>query len=445
MTEQIRASEQQCLDVVEQVLRASKRVGATAAEVAVHAGLGLSATVRMGEVETLEHNRDKSLRVTLYRGQCSGSAGSTDFADQAIRDTVAAANTIAGFTSPDEYAGLVEARLLALELEDLDLFHPWDIAPERAIEIATECEDVAIRHDPRITNSDGATLSHHAGVRAYGNSHGLQVGWSRSHASIGCAVIAEDAEGMQRDYWHSVSRVGDALDSPALVGRLAAERTARRLGARKLDTRRVPVLFEARVARSLFGHFISAVSGGALYRQASFLVGHLDKRIFPGHIRIHEQPRLPRALGSAPIDNDGVATKPRDIVKDGILAGYVLSGYSARKLAMQTTGNAGGVRNLTVDPGDTDLDGLLKRMDTGLMVTELMGFGVNTVTGDYSRGAAGFWVQGGEIQFPVHEVTIAANQRDIFMGMVEIGNDVDIQGNIRTGSVLIDNMTVAGA
>jgi PmbA protein len=399
----------------------------------------------MGEVETMEHHRDKGLGVTVYKDHCKGSASTTDFSHQAIRQTVEAACNIAHHTNPDPCAGLVEPELLATEIPDLDLFHPWDLRPEEAIAIAKQCEDSARGQDARIRNSDGATVNSHRGIYAYGNSNGFLGGWASSRASISCAVIAEEPSGMQRDYWMSVSRNPEQLENHTEVGVKAAQRALRRLGARQLSTRKVPVLFEARIASGLFSHFINAISGGSLYRKVSFLLDQLGKQIFPPYLRIHEQPHLKQALGSAPFDNDGVATKPRDIVKDGILKGYVLSAYSARKLGMQTTGNAGGVHNLIIEPGEHDFGGLLKKMHTGLLITELMGFGVNGVTGDYSRGASGFWIEGGEIRFPVEEVTIASNLKDMFMGIVAIGKDVDLCSNIRTGSVLIENMTVAGA
>ncbi len=440
----MRDDEQQALQAISQALEEARRLGVSAAEAAVSTGSGLTATVRMGDVESIEHRREKALSITVYRDGRRGSANTTDLDPKAIAASVAAAAEIARYTVADPCAGLVEKELMAREVRDLDLFHPWGLTPERATETAQECEDAARAHDPRIRNSEGATVSSFSGAHAYGNSHGFRGSWRRSYGSIGCAVIAQDDQGMQRDYWHSASCHPAGLEYPAEIGIKAARRALARLGARKIVTRNAPVLFEARIARSVLGHFIAAISGTALYRKASFLVDYLGQHIFPKHVRIHEQPHLPRALGSAPFDGDGVATQARDIVREGVLHGYVLSGYSARKLGMQTTGNAGGVRNLTVDPGGSDLEALMRDMKQGFLVTELMGFGVNTVTGDYSRGASGYWVENGEIQFPIEEITIASNLKDMFLGILAVGNDVDTNANIRTGSLLIENMTVAG-
>ncbi|MGH8659376.1 MAG: metalloprotease PmbA [Gammaproteobacteria bacterium] len=440
----MRDEEQQALRAISQTLEEARRQGVSAAEAAVSAGSGLTATVRMGDVERIEHRRDKALSITVFRDGRRGSANTTDLSSKAITASVTAAAEIARHTVADPCAGLVEAELMAREVPDLDLFHPWEITPEGAAAIAQECEDAARAHDPRIRNSEGATVSSFSGTHAYGNSHGFSGSWRRSYGSIGCAVIAQDNQGMQRDYWHSASCHPAGLQDPAEIGIKAARRALGRLGARKIETRKVPVLFEARVARSVFGHFIAAISGTALYRKASFLVDHLGKKVFPKYLRIHEQPHLPQALGSAPFDGDGVATQARDIVREGLLRSYVLSGYSARKLGMQTTGNAGGVRNLSIEPGGSDLEELARQMDQGFLVTELMGFGVNSVTGDYSRGASGYWVEHGEIQFPIEEMTIASNLKHLFLGILAVGNDVDTNANIRTGSLLIENMTVAG-
>ncbi|MGH8580102.1 MAG: metalloprotease PmbA [Gammaproteobacteria bacterium] len=440
----MRDEEQQALQAISRALEEARRQGVSAAEATVSAGSGLTATVRMGDVESIEHRREKALSITVYRDGRRGSANTTDLNPKAITASVGAAAEIARHTVADACAGLVEAELMAREVPDLDLFHPWGLTPEGAVEIAQECEDAARAYDPRIRNSEGATVSSFSGTHAYGNSHGFSGSWRRSYGSIGCTVIAQDDQGMQRDYWHSASCHPAGLEDPAQIGIKAARRALGRLGARKIETRKVPVLFEARIARSVFGHFIAAISGTALYRKASFLVGHLGKQIFPLHLRIHEQPHLHRALGSAPFDGDGVATQVRDIVREGVLRSYVLSGYSARKLGMQTTGNAGGVRNLTVEPGSSDREALTRHMEQGFLVTELMGFGVNSVTGDYSRGASGYWVEHGQIQFPIEELTIASNLKDMFLGIVAVGNDVDTNANIRTGSLLIENMTVAG-
>jgi len=430
--------------IVEEALKEARRQGASSAESAIGVTSGLSVTVRMGEVETIEHVRDKGLAVTAYFGHKKGSASTTDFGAEAIRETVRAACNIARYTAEDPCAGLADAEVMAQAVPELDLYHPWQLDPERAIRLALEAEDAARGFDPRITNSEGASVDRYERSQVYGNTHGFVAGFSGTRHGISCAVIARSDAGMQRDHWYTVVRDPDGLEPAGEVGRKAAERTLRRLDARRVPTAGVPVLFAPETAAGLFGHFVSAISGGALYRNASFLVDHLGKQVFPSHVRIHEQPHLPRALGSAPFDNEGVATRARDVVSEGVLQGYVLNSYSARKLGLQTTGNAGGVHNLTVEPGAHDFDELVRLMDRGLVVTELMGMGVNTVTGDYSRGAAGFWVEGGELCFPVEEITIAGNLRDMFMGVREVGRDVDRRGNIRTGSVLIERMTVAG-
>ncbi len=430
--------------LVSDILGESRAKGASAAEAAVSTDSGLSATVRLGEVETVEHHRDKSAAVTVYFGKRKGSASTSDFSPEAVRETVAAACAIARYTAEDDYAGLADAELMAGVIPELDLYHPWSVDAEQAIEIAKEAE-AAGRADTRVTNSEGATVSTNQGARVYGNSHGFVGGYAATRHSNSCVLIAQDGEdNMQRDYWYTVSRDAAGLEAPRAVGEHAARRTLQRLGARRVATCQVPVIFAAEIAGGLLGNFVGAVRGGSLYRNASFLVDHLGKQIFPEFIRIHEQPHLKRALGSAPFDNEGVATRARDIVTGGVLESYVLDSYSARKLGMQTTGNAGGVHNLRIDSGPLDLEGLVKEMGRGLLVTELMGMGVNMVTGDYSRGAAGYWVEHGEIQYPVQEITIAGNLRDMFMNIQAVGKDVDTRGNIHTGSLLLDNMTVAG-
>ena len=427
-------------------LAEARRSGASAAEVAVSSSQGLSVSVRMGDVETIEHTRDKALGVSVYFGHRKGSASTTDFSAESVRECVAAACGIARHTAEDACAGLADAELMADEFPDLDLYHPWDLDPERAIALATATESSARSLDPRIVNSEGATVNRLEGAQVYANSHGFNAGYPSSRHSVSCAVIAGDDDGMQRDYWYTLARDPDDLEDGESVGRRAAERSLARLGSRRISTRTVPVLFAAPIASGLLGHFVNAVRGGNLYRGASFLVDALGKDVFADHVRIHEQPRLAGALGSAAYDSEGVATRTRDLVSGGVLEGYVLSSYSARKLGLQTTANAGGVRNLTADPspGELDLDTLLGTMDTGLYVTELMGMGINIVTGDYSRGAAGFWVESGAVQQPVEEITIAGNLRDMFLGIRAIGADQDLRGNVRTGSILVDAMTVAG-
>ena len=433
-------------DIVRRALAEAKRLGASAAEAGIGTSTGLDVNVRLGEVETIEHTRDRALDVTVYFGHRKGSASTTDFALEAVCETVAAACGIARHTSEDECNGLADAALMATELPDLDLHHPWALGPEQAIELATEAEDAARAVDRRITNSEGAAVNRHEGEHVYGNSHGFLAGCPSTRHGISCVLIAEEGGGMQRDHWFSTSRDPGALEAPAAIGRRAAERTLRRLGAKRLSTRTAPVLFAAEVATGLFRHLVAAVSGGNLYRRSSFLLDAAGTRVFPDFVRIHEQPHLPGALGSAAFDGEGVATRARDLVAGGVLQGYVLSSYSARRLGLVTTGNAGGVHNLTVDAGP-DLPGftdLLREMGRGLLVTELMGMGVNITTGDYSRGASGFWVENGEIACPVEEITVAGNLRDMFLDLRRMGNDTELRGNLRCGSVLIGEMTIAG-
>ncbi len=430
--------------IATEILSEAKRQGASAAEAGISTSSGLSVTVRMGDVETIEHTRDKGLGLTVYFGKKKGSASTTDFTEEAVNDTVRAACAIARHTSEDNCAGLADAELMAKSTPDLDLLHPWPLAPEEAIEIALKAENAARAYDPRITNSEGADVSHHEGSYVYANSNGFLGGYASSRHGVSCAVIAKDDRGMQRDYWYSVARNAAGLEAPAQIGEKAAKRAVERLGSRKLSTRTAPVIYTAETARGLLHHFVNAIRGSSLYREASFLLDHLGKRVFPEEFNIREEPHLKRALGSAPFDNEGVATSARDLVSDGVLQGYVLDSYSARKLGMQTTANAGGVHNLVVEPDELGFDALMKEMNTGLVITELMGMGINAVTGDYSRGACGFWVEEGKVCFPVEEITIAGNLRDMYAGIVRIANDVDVRGTIRTGSILIDHMTIAG-
>lgn len=431
-------------DLVRDALALATSGGATAAEASASVANGLSVDVRMGEIDTLEHHRDRSLGVTVHVGQCTGSASTSDFRPEAVRAAVDAACRIARFTEEDPYAGLADPDRLARAFPDLDLYHPWDISPDQAIEHALACEQAA-RSDERITNSEGASVSTHAGVVSYGNTHGFLASERGTRHTIACAVIGGRGGDMQRDHWHSSARAAGDLDSAESVGRRAAELTIARLGATQLPTTECPVLFMPRMARSLVGHLVAAVRGSSIYREASFLAGRIGERLFPEFVRIHEQPHLPRALGSCVFDRDGVATAARDLVAAGVLRGYVLDSYSARRLGMATTGNAGGVHNLTLEPGDDDFDGLVRRMDRGLIVSEMMGMGTNIVTGDYSRGAAGFWVENGRIQHPVQEVTVAGTLPAMFAGIVAVGSDLDAMASIRTPSILIDRMTVAGS
>lgn len=438
-------AQQQLAEQVEQIIDEARRQGASACEVAVSLEQGLTTSVRQGEVETVEFNRDQGFGITLYLGQRKGSASTSASGTEAIRETVAAALAIAQHASEDDCAGLADAALMARELPDLDLYHPWSIEPEQAIELALQCEAAAFAHDPRIRNADGSSLSSHQGCRVYGNSHGFIGGYTSSRHSLSCVMIAEQAGQMQRDYWYDVNRRAERLESPELIGRRAAERAVRRLGARSVPTCEVPVLFAAELAGGLFGHLLAAISGGNLYRRSSFLVDALGQTLFPEWMTIDERPRLPGGLASAAFDGDGLATYDKAFIEQGRLVSYVLSTYSGRKLGMPSTANAGGVHNLFVSHGTDDQAALLRQMGRGLLVTELMGQGVNLVTGDYSRGAAGFWVENGEIQFPVEEVTIAGNLRDMFRQIVAVGADLEWRGNVRSGSLLIERMTVAGS
>lgn len=425
-------------------IREALRAGADQAEAGASLDSGLEVTVRLGEVETLERSRDRGLGITVYFGKHKGSASTADLSRDAILETVRAACEIAKFTAEDPYAGLADADLMAQSVPDLDLWHPWSFTVEEAIELAQTCETAARDLDPRINNSDGSNLSSHAGMRVYGNSHGFLGAYRGTSHSLSCTVLASENGGMQRDYWYTASRDPADMESAVSVGKRAGERTLRRLGARRLTTRKVPVLFVPEMAKSLVGHFLGAIRGTAQYRQTTFLLEAAGQSVFPEYMQIIEQPLLPKAMGSAPFDDEGVATRERTLVEAGVLQGYVLSSYSARRLGLQTTANAGGLRNVTVRAGDDDLDALCRRMGTGLLVTELMGQGVNGVTGDYSRGASGFWVENGKLAYPVEEITVAGNLRDMYSRIVAIGNDIDTRGNIRTGSLLIEEMTIAG-
>jgi PmbA protein len=427
-----------------EALARAARAGASQAEVGASLATGLSVTVRKGEVETLEHQRDRGFSVTVYFGHRKGSASSSDLAPGAIAETVDKACTIARYTAEDECSGLPDPEDMAREIPDLDLDHPWAIDPDEAVTLARDCEAAGLAADARISNSEGGTLSTHRSLRVYANSHGFRGGYASTSHSLSCALIGGAGDEMQRDYWYTLARRADELESPAAVGRRAAERTVRRLGARRVATRSVPVIFVAELARGLLGHLVSAVKGAAQYRKASFLLGAAGQQVLPEWFGIEERPHLPRGPGSAPFDAEGVATRDRSLVAGGVLQGYVLSSYSARRLGLRTTGNAGGIHNLLVSAGSEDLAGLIRQMGRGLVATELMGHGVNGVTGDYSRGASGFWVEGGEIVHPVQEVTIAGNLKDIYLDIQAAGADVDRRGVIQTGSLLIGRMTVAG-
>jgi PmbA protein len=426
-----------------QVLDIAKQQGASACDVEVSEGSGQNVSVRLDEVETIEYNRDKGVSVTVYLGQQKGHASSSDFSPQALADTVKAALAIAKYTAADEFAGQADPKRLCTVFPDLDLYHPWDLSVENAIELARECEQAALAVDERIDNSDGATVSTSASRWVYGNSQGFIGAGTSTRYSVSAAVIAEDDSGMQRDYWYTAARAAADLEAAAAVGRKAGERTVRRLGARRLKTGEYPVLFEASVASSLIGHWVSAVSGSSLYRKSSFLVDSLGQPVFAPCVTITEDPFTPRGFASGAFDAEGVATSARTVVDCGVQQGYFLGSYSARKLGMDTTGNAGGPHNLFVAPTDV-ASSLLAKMGTGLLVTELLGHGINMVTGDYSRGAAGFWVENGVIQYPVEEITIAGNLRDMYQRIVAVGDDALASSSRKVGAILIERMTVAG-
>jgi PmbA protein len=441
----VRLAPQDLESIIDRALEEARARGASQAEAAVSQDTGLSVGVRLGEVETLEHQRDRSMGITVYFGQRKGSASTADFSLEAVRATVAKACSIARFTAEDACSGLADAALMTRAPLDLDLAHPWNVTADRAIEIAKSSEAAALKFDPRINNSEGASVATHQGLHVYGNTHGFIGGYPTTSHTLSCVVLAGTGEDMQRDYWYSSSRDWRDLEPAEAVGRESARRTIARLGPRKLSTRRAPVLFVPELARGLIGHFIGAIRGSSQYRQSSFLLSSAGQQVFPGGFSIAERPHIPKAMGSAPFDDEGVATHDRELVADGILTGYILSSYSARKLGMQTTGNAGGAHNLVVAPNLAGgLDAVLSRLGTGLMVTELMGQGVNMVTGDYSRGAAGFWVENGSLQYPVAEITIAGNLRNMLKSIVAVGDDVDTRGGTRVGSVLLEEMTIAG-
>ena len=426
------------------MLAYAKQRGASAASVEVSEGFGQTVTVRQGEVETIEYNRDKGLGITAYIGQQRGNASTSDFSSQAVRDTVDAALSIARYTAKDDCSGLPDADLLAHDGPDPELYYPWHLPVDAAIELAQRCERVALDTDKRISNSEGATVNLHEAQFVHANSLGFIGGYPSSRHSISCAVIAGKDDAMERDYWYSVARDAADLLEAEQVGRMAAQRTVRRLNARQLNTMQVPVLFEAPIASSLLGHFVGAVSGSSLYRKSSFLLDQMDQPVFAPHINIEDIPDIRKGLASSPFDDEGVRVQSRRIIEEGVLRGYFLGSYSARKLGLTTTGNAGGNHNLILRSGALDFSSLLKQMGRGLLVTELLGQGVNHVTGDYSRGAAGFWGEHGEIQYPGQEITVAGNLKDMFRNIVAVGNDVLVQGSRQCGSILVEGMTVAG-
>jgi len=445
-------TQDQLRELAQNVLRFAKEKGASDASVEISEGNGLSVTVRKGKIETIEQNKDKGIGVTVYLGEQGhirrGNASTSDFSTQSLKDTVEAAYNIARFTAEDDCAGLPDADMLEMNPRDLRLCYPWLITTEEAVEIAKRCEAAAFAVDKRVTNSEGASVYAQQSHFVSANSRGFVGGYPYSRHTISVSPIAGKGANMQRDDWYSSTRDPLKLAKPEDIGRYAAERALARLNARKLDTRKCPVLFEAPIAAGLLGAFVQAVSGGALYRKSSFLLDSIGKEVFAPHIQVVEDPHIVGGVGSSPFDEEGVKTQQRDVVKDGVVQGYFLSTYSARKLGMKTTGNAGGSHNLTITstltaPTDS-FKAMLAKLDTGLLVTELMGQGVNYVTGDYSRGASGYWVENGVIQYPVEEITIAGNMKDMLRQIVALGADTLIRGTKQTGSVLIESMTVAG-
>ncbi len=444
MSQSIADEQAELQQVIADTLAYAKSKGASQAEVAMSRQTGIHIGIRKQQVETLEFNRDGALGITVYFGHKKGNASTSDLRFEAIKKTVDAACNIARYTSEDPFSGPAEASQMPDSVPDLELYHPGSLNPDFGIEQAMRCEQAAFDADPRITNSDGANFASHNAVRVYGNSHGFIAGYPSTRHSLNCVMLASEGEDMQRDYSYSVSRQADRLWLPERVGKHAAERAVNRLNARKINSCKVPVIFAADLASGLFGHLVAAIAGSSLYRNASFLKDHLGQQIMPEHVSIVERPLIPCALASAPFDSEGVATQDRKIVEQGVLQSYLLTAYSARKLGMKNTGHAGGIYNWLIRHSGRSLDELLKEMGTGLLVTELMGQGVNTVTGDYSRGASGFWVENGELAYPVHEVTIAGNLKDMFQQITRVGADLDRRGQIQTGSVMITQMQIAG-
>lgn len=438
-------SKNELLNLCQQVLSLAEQRGATAAEADLSESLGQSVSVRLGEIEQIEYQQDKSLDITVYVGRRKGRASTADLSPQALNDTVQAAVDIAKYTAEDDCAGLADADLMAREIGDLGKYHEWDLSAEAAVALAKQCEQAALDTDGRISNSEGAGIQTGHYQYVYGNSHGFAAHQQGTRHSISCSVVAAGSDGMQRDYWYDAACSPRDLDSSESIGRTAAERTVRRLGGRSIPTGSYPVLFDATVSGGLIGHLVGALSGGALYRQSSFLTDSLGWQILPAFLSLREEPHIPRAFGSTYFDAEGVATRPRFVIENGIIQGYFLSSYSARKLGMQTTANAGGAHNLYLNHTHAAQADLLKEMGSGLLVTELMGQGVNMLTGDYSRGAAGFWVENGIIAYPVEEITIAGRLQDMYMNIAGVADDALKRSTNKIGSVLISGMTVAGS
>ncbi|SDK19589.1 microcin-processing peptidase 1. Unknown type peptidase. MEROPS family U62 [Methylophilus rhizosphaerae] len=436
---------EQLKQIAQDIIQLASQAGASSAETEVSFGTGQNVSVRQGETENIEYNRDKGCSVTVYFGQRKGYASTSDLSLQALKDTVEAACNIAKYTAQDPFCGLADAERMATEFPDLSLHHPWHIEVDAALELAKRCEAAALSTDARISNSEGASIYSQSGAFAYANSHGFIGGYPSSRHSISCSVIAEAGNQMQRDYWYSSARDAQDLASPEQVGHIAGSRTAKRLGARPIKTGQYPVLFEAPLASGLIGTLISAISGGNLYRKSSFLLDSLGQVVASPVLHIEEDPFVLKGAASSAFDSEGVACQSRTLVENGVLQGYLLGSYSARKLGMQSTGNAGGAHNILVRSSGQSLEQLLQTLDTGLLITELLGHGMNMVTGDYSRGAAGYWVEKGVIVHPVEEITIASNMKDMLKGITAIGNDRIPHSSRLTGSILVDRMTVASA
>jgi PmbA protein len=436
--------QQELTTLVDNILSEAKRQGADQAEVSASMEQGLGVSVRKGELENLEFNQDRGFGITLYVGKRKGSASTTDSSPNAIRETVAAAKGIAKHTEEDPYSGLAEASLMPAETVELDLYHPWDIEPEQATAMAVECETAGLAVDKKLTNSDGAQISSQQALRIYGNSHGFIGAYPSTRHSLSCVLIGEDNEGMQRDYWYSLSRRWQDLEAAADIGVKAGERTVQRLSPRKAPTGKYPIILAPNLAAGLIGHLNGAIGGGSQYRKASFLLDALGQQVLPSWLTLREESKMARGLASAYFDGDGVATRDNVFVEQGQLSSYILSTYSARKLGLATTGNAGGVHNLHLDAPTQPLSKLLAQMGNGFLITELMGQGVNGVTGDYSRGASGYWVEDGEIAYPVAEFTLAGNLKDMLLNIVALADDIDMRSSIRAPSMLLETMTVAG-
>ena len=447
---EVKAANQEMREVSERVLKLSKKYGASDAELSLNRGAGLSVEIHKSQVDKLEYNRDQGLSLTVYIGQHQGSATTGDLSPQAIEDTVKAACNIAKYTGEDKYTGLADAEMMLTDTankDDLDLYHPWDLTAEQAIEITQECEAAALSFDKRIINSDGASISSYSGIGMIANTNGFTGIMPSSRHSLSCSVIGQEPndEAMQRDYWYSTSRLHDQLESAESVGKKSAERTLARLNGQQISTRKANVLYSPEMSRSIIGHFTGAIGGGSQYRKSTYFLDCVGEKVFPDFIHLHEQPHIKQAFGSSYFDKEGVATNDRDIVVDGIVQSYIMGSYSARQLGLKSTANSGGTHNLTLDSTGQSFEELLKMLGTGFYVTELIGSGVNGMTGDYSRGAAGFWVENGEIQFPVEEVTVAGNLKEMLQNIVAVGNNVDLRGGTRTGSILIEGLVVAGA